>query len=226
MSDDSKTRDNPVEQVLSDLFQYFETLEAQNAALLQFLKGQKIVTDKKFASYLEQAVTASNVKWRAARVRMEHLLATAPEPAAKPSEAGAKEVPKQEAKQAERESADKDNKGAAQKESKVTAEGQESAGRKSGEFVSRTPEGSRKTEGAPQAEKDAGAAINGGSSKIESAVAADERKKETPAASKEESENAEKLSKQPESESHTAPKADNTGSEQVQSKEADRKDAA
>ena len=92
--------DNPVEQVLSDLFRYLEVLETQNGAMLQLLKDKKIVSDKKFAPYLEQAATISEVKWRAARTRMEHLFAAMPEPT-KAAEPAKKEVPKKEQSQAE-----------------------------------------------------------------------------------------------------------------------------
>lgn len=72
--------ENPNEQIFDDLFRYLEVLETQNAAILHLLKDKKVVSEKKFASYLEQAAVASDVKWRAARVRMEHLLASVPEP--------------------------------------------------------------------------------------------------------------------------------------------------
>ena len=61
--------ENPNEQIFNDLFRYLEVLETQNAAILQLLKDKKVVSEKKFASYLEQAAVASDVKWRAARVR-------------------------------------------------------------------------------------------------------------------------------------------------------------
>jgi hypothetical protein len=60
--------------VLNDLFSHLERLETQSEAILQFLKEKKRVTDKQLAPYLEQAANASNVKWRAARVRIDHLL--------------------------------------------------------------------------------------------------------------------------------------------------------
>jgi hypothetical protein len=59
---------------LNELFSHLEKLETQNEAILQFLKEKKRVTDKQLAPYLEQAGNASSVKWRAARVRINHLL--------------------------------------------------------------------------------------------------------------------------------------------------------
>ena len=67
--------DNPAEQVLSDLFGYLELLETQSGAVLQFLKDHKIASDEQLAPYMEQSANASSVKWRAARVRMQHLFA-------------------------------------------------------------------------------------------------------------------------------------------------------
>ncbi|HWC18319.1 MAG TPA: hypothetical protein VG498_14955 [Terriglobales bacterium] len=67
--------DNPAQQVLSDLFGYLESLETQSGAILQFLKDKGGLNDQQLAPYLEQAANASSVKWRAARVRMEHLFA-------------------------------------------------------------------------------------------------------------------------------------------------------
>jgi hypothetical protein len=74
-----------IKQILDDLFSSFEDSETQSAALLLFLKGQGIATEEKLAPYFEQAANTSEVRWRAARVRMGALLASAlktPEPPA------------------------------------------------------------------------------------------------------------------------------------------------
>ena len=74
-----------VKQILDELFSSFEDSETQSAALLLFLKDQGIATEEKLAPYFEQAATTSEVRWRAARVRMGALLASAlktPQPAA------------------------------------------------------------------------------------------------------------------------------------------------
>jgi hypothetical protein len=63
-----------MKEVLNELFSHLERLETQSEGILQFLKEKKRVTDKQLAPYLEQAGNASNVKWRAARVRIERLL--------------------------------------------------------------------------------------------------------------------------------------------------------
>src|ERR1700732_2242144 len=63
-----------MKEVLNELFSHLERLETQSEAILQFLKEKKRVTDKQLAPYLEQAGNASNVRGRAARVRIERLL--------------------------------------------------------------------------------------------------------------------------------------------------------
>jgi hypothetical protein len=63
-----------MKEVLNELFSHLERLETQSEAILQFLKEKKRVTDKQLAPYLEQAGNASSVRWRAARVRIDHLL--------------------------------------------------------------------------------------------------------------------------------------------------------
>ena len=66
-----------VKQILDELFSSFEDSETQSAALLLFLKDQGIATEEKLAPYFKQAANTSEVRWRAARVRMGALLASA-----------------------------------------------------------------------------------------------------------------------------------------------------
>jgi hypothetical protein len=65
---------NLADQVINELFPYFEALETRSAAILQLLRDKGLTTDEEFAPYLEQAGNGSNVKWLAARVRIGHLL--------------------------------------------------------------------------------------------------------------------------------------------------------
>lgn len=69
--------ENIAQEILDELFSSLETLETQSAALLQFLKDKGLASEQDFAPYFEQAGNASNVRWRAARVRIDHLLASA-----------------------------------------------------------------------------------------------------------------------------------------------------
>jgi hypothetical protein len=66
-----------VDQILNDLYSSFEDAETQSTAILLFLRDQGIATEEKLAPYFEQAGRASDVRWRAARVRMASLLASA-----------------------------------------------------------------------------------------------------------------------------------------------------
>jgi hypothetical protein len=70
--------DNAVfDQVLDELFSSLESLEAQTRALTQFLKDKGSVPEEEFAPYLHLAAEASNVRWRAERVRINSLLNSA-----------------------------------------------------------------------------------------------------------------------------------------------------
>jgi hypothetical protein len=63
-------------ELLNELGSSLENLETQQAALFQFLKHEGIVTDEQLAPYLTQADKASDVRWRAARVRLERLISS------------------------------------------------------------------------------------------------------------------------------------------------------
>jgi len=65
------------EEFLDELFSSLEVLETRSTAILQFLKEQGEVTDEELAPYMEKASNASNVRWRAARLRMMSLFSSA-----------------------------------------------------------------------------------------------------------------------------------------------------
>jgi hypothetical protein len=69
-----ETQSDTLKEILSELFALLETQETNSSAVLQLLKDQGIASDEKLSIYLDQAGKASNVKWRAARMRMEYLL--------------------------------------------------------------------------------------------------------------------------------------------------------
>jgi len=76
------------QEMLKELGSSLESLETQVNALVGFLKEAGIVTDEKLAPYLDQAGKASDVRWRAARLRLEHILSATEEQQAqeKPTE--------------------------------------------------------------------------------------------------------------------------------------------
>jgi hypothetical protein len=69
--------ENIAREILDELFSSLETLETQSAAILRFVKDKGLASEQDLAPYFEQAGNASNVRWRAARVRIDHLLASA-----------------------------------------------------------------------------------------------------------------------------------------------------
>ena len=69
-----EAQSDTLKEILSELFALLETQETNSTAVLQLLKDQGIASDEKLSTYLDQAGKASNVKWRAARMRMEYLL--------------------------------------------------------------------------------------------------------------------------------------------------------
>lgn len=75
-----------VEQLLDEMLSSLEDLETKAGATLQFLKDKGHASDEDLAPYLEQAGNASNVRWRAARLRMMSLLSSALKTAEEPKE--------------------------------------------------------------------------------------------------------------------------------------------
>ena len=75
-----------VQEILYGLFSSLEAMETRSAAILEFLKDKGLATDEELAPHFEQAANASNVRWRAARVRINHLLSSAAKPDEKVAE--------------------------------------------------------------------------------------------------------------------------------------------
>lgn len=75
-----------VDEILDELFSSFEKSETDTAAILLLLKERGIASEEKLAPFLEQASRMSEVRWRAARVRMGALLRSAMKTAEQPAE--------------------------------------------------------------------------------------------------------------------------------------------
>jgi hypothetical protein len=81
------------QEFLDALLPSFEALETQSSAILEFLKDKGIASDKDLAPYLDQAGKASNVRWRAVRIRMERLLSSLLNPPEKAVQKTAEKAP-------------------------------------------------------------------------------------------------------------------------------------
>jgi hypothetical protein len=64
------------QELLDELGSSLQNLETEQAALLQFLKDNGVLSNEQFAPYLEQAGKASSVRWRAAHTRLERLFSS------------------------------------------------------------------------------------------------------------------------------------------------------
>jgi hypothetical protein len=64
------------QELLDELGSSLKNLETEQAALMQFLKDNGMLSDEQFAPYLEQAGKASSVRWRAAHTRLERLFSS------------------------------------------------------------------------------------------------------------------------------------------------------
>jgi hypothetical protein len=85
--------ENIAREILHELISSLEALETQSGAVLQLLKDKGLASEEELSACLELAAKASDVRWRAARVRLERLLSTA----LKPMESDARKHPSQPA---------------------------------------------------------------------------------------------------------------------------------
>jgi hypothetical protein len=83
-----------IEEALNELFPALEALETQSGAMIEFLKERGIASDNDLAPFVERAANASSVRWRAARLRINHLLSAAAK-AAEASDKKEREVRKE-----------------------------------------------------------------------------------------------------------------------------------
>ncbi len=90
--------ENIVQEILHELFSSFEDLETQSSAILQFLKHKGIANEKELPPFFEQARSASSVRWRAVRARIDYLLSSA----MKTTEQDAKDAKKESQKTPEK----------------------------------------------------------------------------------------------------------------------------
>jgi uncharacterized protein YdaU (DUF1376 family) len=109
-----------LQELLDELGSSLESLETQQAALLQFLKDKGIVAETEFAPYLDQAARTSSVRWRAARVRLERLFSAE------------KEAEERAAEKERSATAGKQSSGQPEKQDQADKEGQQAKSEQSG----------------------------------------------------------------------------------------------
>ena len=60
-----------IDEILEELSSTLQRVEAQSAAILEFVKEKGMVKEDELAPFLERANAASSVRWRATRVRLQ-----------------------------------------------------------------------------------------------------------------------------------------------------------
>jgi len=97
-----------VQEILHELYSSLEGVETQSGAILQLIKDKNLASEEELAGYLEQAGNASEVRWRAVRARVDHLVSSAmnAEEEGKKEPAGTSEK-RQEVRSADKVSGDK-----------------------------------------------------------------------------------------------------------------------
>jgi hypothetical protein len=66
-----------IDEILDGVTPTFEKLEARSLAVFRFLKAKSIATDEELQPFLEEATNASEIEWRAGRLRLHHLFMAA-----------------------------------------------------------------------------------------------------------------------------------------------------
>jgi hypothetical protein len=160
--------ENLSRQILDDLIPSLEAMDTKTSALLQLLKDKGVATDKELATCLEQAGNASNVRWRAARVRLDYLLSSATKPpdAKPPDQAAEKKSPppaenRDAATATDRTNKDKDDKDEDQEDKSTEPAGKEetkATEERAKEKASPEPTGEKKEKDESEAGKPAEAA--------------------------------------------------------------------
>ena len=62
------------DEILDEVSSVLQRVEAQSTAILELIKEKGIASEDELTPYLQRANEASSVRWRATRVRLEHLL--------------------------------------------------------------------------------------------------------------------------------------------------------
>src|SRR5207237_4417581 len=100
-----------IQELLDEFIPTLESLEAQSMAAIQFLKDQGKTNEKKLTPYLENAAKASNVKWLAVRLRLNHLISSTIKNSQRAEEDNPEEkIPKQKADTKDKEDATEEKK--------------------------------------------------------------------------------------------------------------------
>lgn len=86
--------ENVAQEILHELFSSLETLDTQNAAILQLLREKGMASEEELASCMERAGDMASVRWRAVRVRVDYLLSSAMKAEEEAAERKKKESPK------------------------------------------------------------------------------------------------------------------------------------
>jgi hypothetical protein len=73
---DPEKEANPIAEIFDEMFTLMQDLETRSVAVFEYMQEQGGATDEKLAPYLDRAAGAADVRWRAARARMEHLPST------------------------------------------------------------------------------------------------------------------------------------------------------
>jgi hypothetical protein len=133
-----------VQQIVEDLLVSLEPLDTQTAALLQFLKAKGIATDEELAPFLEQAGNASNIRWRATRVRIRSLISSAMKPAETAATGNSPQAPEPAPESSKSESKED----AQQKQSEEKPEAVRRAGDNSGAAAAENSESKRQSQPA------------------------------------------------------------------------------